>query len=249
MSRSLVYVSWLVILLFVGVQQALTKPLTNEDVVKLSSLGLGDEVVVAKIKQAPEVSFSLDIADIEKLSKSGISKGVIAAMIRRSTVTAGENGSTIAKSEVWVVAKEKRIEIPSVTGYVEASIGQAFKQAFLFSFKNKFAIIAKGTKAATRFATSPSTIYTRYNPSEIGVARLSVQQKMDRRYIWVVSRVGSNEGEFYPPEDDMKITSERLADGTYRLTFKAPLPPGEYGLIAAGGSTGYVVHEFAVDDK
>ena len=63
----------------------------------------------------------------------------------------------------------------------------------------------------------------------------------------MVSRVGSNAGEFYPPADDMKFTDERAPDGTYKLTFKAPLAPGEYALIAAGGDTGYIVHDFAIE--
>jgi len=238
------------ITLFVGVQLAVAQPpqpLTNEDVVKLSSLGLGDEVVIAKIKQAPEVAFSLEIAGIEKLTKDGVSKGIIAAMLQRTTKTAVESGSAVSTFDVWLVANGKPVEIPSVSGYVEESIGQAFKQAFLFSFKNKMAITARGTKATMRFATPPTTIYTRYKPSEIGVARLTVQPTKERRYIWVVSRVGSNSGEFYPSEDDMKFTDERAPDGTYKLTLKAPLTPGEYALIAYGGNTGYIVHDFAIE--
>lgn len=246
-SRSLACICFLTIALFTRVETAVAQPLTNVDVVKLSSLSLGDEVVIAKIKQAPEVAFSLDIADIEKLQKDGVSKGIIAAMLQRTTGAAVETGPVASTIEVWAVAGGTRIEIPGVSGYVEASIGQAFKRALLFSFKNKMAIIARGTKAKTRFSVPPSTIYTRYKPSEIGVARLTVQSDKDRRYIWVVSQVGSNAGEFYPPEDDMKFTDERPADGTYRLTFKAPLTPGEYGLIASGGKTRYVVHEFAID--
>jgi hypothetical protein len=45
----------------------------------------------------------------------------------------------------------------------------------------------------------------------------------------------------------MKFTDERAPDGTYKLTFKAPLAPGEYALIAAGGDTGYIVHDFAIE--
>lgn len=251
-SRTRSYVCWLTSALFIGVQLAVAQPaqpLTNEDVVKLSALGLGDEVVVAKIKQAPEVAFSLEIAGIEKLTKDGVSKGIITAMLQRTTKTPAATASVVSASDVWVVVNEKQIELPSVSGYVEESIGQAFKQVFLFSLKNKMAITARGTKAATRFAIPPTIIYTRYKPSDIGVVRLTVQPKKERRYIWVVSRVGSNAGEFFPPEDDMKFTDERAPDGTFKLTLKAPLAPGEYALIAAGGMTGYSVHEFAVDGK
>jgi hypothetical protein len=246
-GRSLAWLCFLTIALFARVETAVAQPLTNADVIKLSSLGLGDEVVIAKIKQAPEVAFLLDIADIEKLQKDGVSKGIIAAMLQRTTRAAVETASVAPTMEVWAVAGGTLIEIPSVSGWVKADIGQAFKQAFLFSFENKMKIFARGTKAKIRFSVPPSTIYTRYKPSEIGVARLTVQSDEDRRYVWVVSQVGSNAGEFEPPENDMKFTDERAADGTYRLTFKAPLTPGEYGLIATGGKTKYLVHEFAID--
>lgn len=225
------------------------QPLTNADVVKLSSLGLGDDVVIAKIKQAANVAFALDITDIEKLQKDGVSKPVIAAMLQRATNAASEASSIASRADVWVVSEEKPLEIPSVAGYVEASIGQAVKQAFLLSFKNKMAITARGTASKMRLSVAPTVIFTRYKPSEIGVARLTVQPEKDRRYILVVTRVGSNSGEFEPPEDDMKFTDERMNDGSYKLTFKTALTLGEYGLIAADGKTGYVVHDFAVVGK
>lgn len=220
--------------------------LTNADIVKLSSLGLGDEVVIAKINQAPKVAFALEVADIEKLQQGGVSKSVIAAMLQRATSSAVEIQPVASTVQVWAVTDGKPTEIPSVAGYVEASLGHAVKQAFLLSFKNKMAITARGTTAKTRFPTPPLSIFTRYRPSEIGIARLTVQPEKDRRYIWVVSRVGSNSGEFQPPEDDVKFTDETMKDGSYKLTFKTPLTPGEYGLIAADGKTGYVVHDFSV---
>ena len=79
-------------------------------------------------------------------------------MLQRTTSIPTASKPVASTIEVWVVANEKLIEIPSVSGYVEASIGQAFKQAFLFSFKNKIAITARGTKATTRFAAAPSTM-------------------------------------------------------------------------------------------
>ena len=79
----------LMITLFVGVQLAVAQPLTNEEVVKLSSLGLGDEVVIAKIKQTPGVAFALaprfSVNDpnrwIITLQERGLVAGVFAAVV------------------------------------------------------------------------------------------------------------------------------------------------------------------------
>jgi hypothetical protein len=147
----------------------------------------------------------------------------------------------------WVSNQGHLLEVRGVAGYVEASIGQAFKQAFLFSFTNKMAVIARGQKARLRLGADPGAVYTRLDPSEIGVVRFTVQPDDDRRYIWVVSRVGSNQGEFYPSEDDMKFDDEEVAPGVYKLKVRSDLVGGEYGLIAPGGNTGYVVYDFAIE--
>ena len=221
----------------------------------LSKAGLGDTVVIAKIKQAPRVAFDLEPKDLQKLKNSKISKGVIAAMLDRSgggvasgsgAAAAARPGSFSASGKVWVQNGSQFTEVARVTGYAEASIGQAFKQAFLMSFSNKMAVIARGTKARLRLNTAPTVIYTRLNPSDIGVVRFTVQEADNRRFVWVVSRVGSNLGEFYPEEDNITFDDEPGTDGVYKLTLKKPMPPGEYGLIGPGGSTGYEVYDFGI---
>lgn len=62
-----------------------TEPaLTNQDVVKLSAAGLGDEVVIAKINQAARVEFQLDTDALVSLREQGLGKGVITAMLNRA---------------------------------------------------------------------------------------------------------------------------------------------------------------------
>lgn len=96
---------------------------------------------------------------------------------------------------------------------------------------------------------TPTTLYTRLDPSEIGVVRFTVQNDYNRRYIWVVSRVGSNEGEFYPEEDNVTFDDERQSEGIHKLTLKKTLTEGEYGLVAPGGTTGYTIYDFGIDGR
>jgi hypothetical protein len=249
-TLSMISVLILVLTLGNDVRSEDTQPLTNADIVKLSSLGLGDDVVIAKIKQAKDVAFALDIADIEKLHNAGVSKPIIAAMLQRTTSREPDAGVRRPPIDVWTLVDGQPLEIPGIAGSVEASIGQAFKQAFLFSFKSKMAVIAQGTSAKTRLSASPTVFYTRYRPSEIGVARFTVQSDRNRRYFWLVAPMGATRGEVEPPEHDMKFTDERTDDGSYKLTFKAPFAPGEYVLVGPPvGRTGHVLHDFAVDPK
>jgi len=57
--------------------------LTNADVLKLKQAGMGDELVIEKVKAAPG-SYKLDPSDLVELKNSGLSDGIIAAMIEAS---------------------------------------------------------------------------------------------------------------------------------------------------------------------
>ena len=151
--------------------------------------------------------------------------------------------------DFWYIKERLPIEMESEAGYIEASIGQAFKQALLFSFTNKFAVVVHNTNAFLKFDKGVSTFYTRGNPSEIGIIRFTVQPEKNRRYVWVVSQVGSNAGFFYPESDDIPFSYAKMSNGIYRITLTKPLNAGEYGLVAAGGATGYLAYSFSISDS
>jgi Domain of unknown function (DUF4823) len=54
--------------------------ITNEDVLKLVATGIGDDVVIAKVRTTP-VAFRLDVDSIVALKKSGVSDAVLAVML------------------------------------------------------------------------------------------------------------------------------------------------------------------------
>ncbi|HEX4961638.1 MAG TPA: hypothetical protein VF173_12415 [Thermoanaerobaculia bacterium] len=58
--------------------------LTNQDVVKMVAAGLGEEVVVAKVREAPRTDFHLGVDDLVELRKAGVSERVVAAMLERN---------------------------------------------------------------------------------------------------------------------------------------------------------------------
>jgi hypothetical protein len=64
------------------------KPITNGDVITLAKAGLGDEIVVAKIQQAPAEVLDVSVDSLIQLKKEGLSKPIIDAMIKR----AGQRG-------------------------------------------------------------------------------------------------------------------------------------------------------------
>jgi len=64
-------------------QRPAEKPLTNDDVVALIKLDLGDETVIAKIRQAPAEAMDVSTDALVRLKKAGAGKAVIDAMIKR----------------------------------------------------------------------------------------------------------------------------------------------------------------------
>jgi hypothetical protein len=58
--------------------------LTNEELVKLVGLDLGDEIVIAKIKNAPSVKLDVSTNALVALKKANVGSAVIAAMIERA---------------------------------------------------------------------------------------------------------------------------------------------------------------------
>jgi hypothetical protein len=76
-------------------------PLVNADVIKLFKMGLGDEIVIAKINQAKVVDFQLDTDDLAKLMEQHVSKSIIAAMFKRATPQAGvASGQSVNVSKI-----------------------------------------------------------------------------------------------------------------------------------------------------
>lgn len=145
--------------------------------------------------------------------------------------------------KVWFVNSGRLTEIESEQSYLEGSIGQAFKRAFLFSFKNKAAVVLRNVSAFQKIDQSKSTFYTRYNPSAISIARLTVQPDRRRRYVWLTVRVGSNMGEVSPHEDNVGFDYAKTSKGVYKVVLRDPMPNGEY-VVMATSNGGRVFHTY-----
>ncbi len=72
--------------------------LTNEEVVKLAAVDLGDEIVIAKIKNAHNVKFDVSTAALVALKAAKVSSPVITAMIERAAKVAPTRSATAASA-------------------------------------------------------------------------------------------------------------------------------------------------------
>jgi len=249
-----------------------TKPLTNEDVVKLSKAGLGDDVVIAKINQAPQVDFKLDTDSLIALKQQGVSKEVIEAMLKRATApTAPGTGEVppagggslgapaagpassrafTAQEEEGVILRtaDKTITLQSIQG--DLSTVYAFAAFLLY-------LDFPGLQAEARIADKRPTLIVRSKKSPRGRVFLvrAEQDKDDKVRSVKVGKAGMFGGKSWSsPDPDWVIACDvqDVGGGTWELTPKADLSPGEYGVLFRGGITGMLgegaeLFDFGVD--
>ena len=223
-------------------------PLSNNDVVKLSKLGLGDDVVIAKIKQAPEVNFDVTTDGLVLLKKSGVSGAVISAMLDRTTpkvaqvTTAVDSGGGGAvRDYVALIAGNKEIRLPSNRG----DLSTTGMWPVVFTFLDYPGLHARNRTRETR----PTLIIrSEHDPkSYYYLAKLDVNDDDDNnRSLKIEQKVnGFTEttrvvpaGRWYVEYDAVEKSA-----GVWHITPQQQLQAGEYGVVVPGG----LLYEFGVD--
>jgi len=79
------------------------KPLSNDDVLAMVTAGVGENTVIAAIEHAPTESLDTAADAIGQLTRRGVPKTVIDAMVKRTT----QRGKTTAASQAPAQAPEK----------------------------------------------------------------------------------------------------------------------------------------------
>ena len=220
------------------------KPLTNEEVVKLVKLGIGDEAVIAKIRQVPSVNFKLETDDLAALKADGVSGKVMAAMLERTSppavsgfvspealaVAAGRSGGALAARAGTLETAEGKRPLTMHTG--------SFHQTGFGGFGNTFWIY-EGARCSIRTTDHKPTVTIRRDTSplqQVFLAKLDSDSKGNERSLKVGSVLkGGNpfsDKTGAKPDPDWVVEYEATESpaGVWHLTPKTELPPGEYGI-------------------
>ncbi len=231
-------------------------PLLNTDVVKLCKLDLGDDVVIAKINQAKAVEFKLDTDSLVALKQEGVSKGVIAAMLKRTTAaSSGQPAGTQSISQgqgsaagraaggagegVWLRMQGAEAPLRSVQG--DFSTTYAFVTVLFF-------LDFPGLHADLRIADTQPTVVVRVAKDPRGRVFFvqAESNKKDKTRSVKVGR-GSPFGmkSWSTPDSDWTVEcdAKELQPGLWEMTPKKPLKKGEYGVLFRGGFLGNLSSE------
>lgn len=223
--------------------------LTNEGVVQMVKLSLGDEVVIAKIGEAKAVAFSTDVTDLEKLKAAGVSAPVIAAILKRNTPAAESapqkqvvevQGVHVGPSDVILCTKEGNLKLASIQGSPSSTYAYVTVLMYMdypglksdrrIRDRRPSILIMSDSKPTGRY------FYVHAKPDKGDNVR---SVKMGRMKMFSVNSIGS-------PDKDWTITDDVVEEkpGVWRLTPKQDLKPGEYGLWV--GPQGEM-YDFAVE--
>ena len=222
-------------------------PLTNADIVTLAKLAMGDDVIIAKIQQAPATKFQLEVADLKALKSAGVSDAVISAMLKKSTAGSAAPASSSSAAAppaapapvsnapmgpndadtVYLVGKDgKRVTIRSSAGTMSSTF--AYVTTLMHSNFD-------GLKADTRTTERrPSFVMRSYKSpkgrlwlvtAEVDTKNNVRSVKMGNSRIFGAKNIGA-------PDSSNQIEVDIVSEGpdTWRITPKKELPAGEYGL-------------------
>lgn len=252
---------------------AQTKPdtLTNQSVIQLHNLGMGKEIIIAKIQGTPS-SFDVSTDALIALKKAGVADEVVTAMLTKSTAEAAKQSIANQQSAglyyVNPVNKDYvQLEPTVLTNSKTGGLGSALKKGLTYGLSNsKIKATVDGTTSRTVVATnSPIFLFvfdataigglnnnyfsSAQSPNEFFLVELNPDKDSREIIVGKSNIVGSNIG--IPDDSKIDFNSKKTKTGTYEVSFSKPLPPGEYCFLSASssmaaGTTGNKVYDFTI---
>jgi hypothetical protein len=223
---------------------------SNRDVIKLVKLELGDDVVIGKIKQAADVAFDVTTDGLVQLKQGGVSSRVISAMLEKTTpavapIPNAGGGNQLqsfdGRDDVRIVINDREIRLPANRG----DISSTGFWPVVFTFLDY-----PGLHARTRSKNARPTLVIRSEHDPKGyyyLGMLDINHEADNnRSLKIEQKVSGFSattrvvpaGRWY-----VDYESSEKTPGTWYITPKRDLQPGEYGVVVPGG----VLYEFGVD--
>ena len=217
--------------------------LTNDSIVTMVKAGLGEELILGKIKIS-QGQYDVSTDGLVKLKKDGVSEKIIQAMMAAGSTApmppepmAGPpaavppsvaqidvlTANVVRGQSLFVKKDDKIFEVLPVIAEVVHSMAKHFIP-FYFGPGDNWHFI-RGEKSAVSVAKGKPAFYTKVNPSSFLLARLSYDPARNIRY--VVST-----GATY--RDTIPIVVNRLSDGLFELLPGRDLGIGEYAFVGDG---------------
>lgn len=231
--------------------------LTNATIIELKELGLGESLIVEKIKTS-RCNFDVSINGLKQLKSAGVSDAVIGAMLSAKSAAKANDGAVAAPANdsndpnsphepgIWLYEENDgtprmtKLE-PSV--YSQSKTGVGFFMQFGQTVKNQAVIRSAHAEIETTnrrpvfyfyFEKTESGLSdARHNatsPNEYILSQFEVSEKDNARRL-VMGSINAYSGTESGAEGKSvrSFSFQKLAPGVYKVTPKEDLANGEYG--------------------
>jgi len=222
------------------------RKLSNQDILDMVSLGLGDEVILEKIKSAPETDFATDLESLKALKAAKVSDPVIRAMINPKAAAAPAAAAPAAAANpdvpedigVYIKVRGKLSEVnPEVVGW---KTGGALKSMATYGLtKGHVNGTIQGPKSALQVGNDAEFIVKCPEGTAITEYQLlRLDMKNDRREFRAMTG-GIIHASGGAEKNAEKFDSEKVAPRVFRIKLP-PLQKGEFGILPPGATSGNV---------
>jgi hypothetical protein len=242
--------------------QQLNKRITNQDVIDMGSLGLSDDIIIAKIRGSSAggtLQFDTSVDGLKGLKAGKVSDEVIKVMINPAppaapvvvAATPISNDPNLPPPEVGVYWKNGNAFV-FVEGQAisQAKVGGKAGSMFTYGMRNEhWDAFLNGPRSKNIINESQPVFYL-YVPdgtSASDYVLISLEKKGDRREFQIGSFGGMTGGKSGVKRDkEVAFTVEHAGIRTYKIKPNVPMKPGEYAFFMgtgqqatmAGGSSG-----------
>jgi len=220
--------------------------LANQDILDMVSLGLGDDVILEKIRSVPETDFATDLESLKALKAAHVSNPVIRAMINPKAAAAPAAPSAAAPANpdmpedvgVYFKLRGKLTEVsPEVVGYKSGGVMKTFATQGLDKGHRNGTV--QGPKSPLQVGNDSEFIIRCPEGTAITEYQLlRLDMKGDRREFraWTGGVFHSSEG---AEKNAEKFDSEKIGPRVFRIKLPS-LKKGEYGFLPPGNTSGNI---------
>jgi hypothetical protein len=242
--------------------QELAKRITNKDIIEMTTLGLSDDIIIAKIHSASagdNLKFDTSVAALRELKSANVTDPVIKVMINPippqapvgMAATAVSNDPNLPPPEVGVYWKDGNafvlIEGQAIS---QAKVGGKAGSMFTYGMRNEHWDAYLNGPQSKNIIHDRQPVFYLYVPdgaSASDFVLIILEKKGDRREFQIGSFGGLTGGKSGVKRDkEVAFTAEHAGIRTYKIKLAAAMKPGEYAFFMgtgqsstmAGGSTG-----------
>ena len=232
--------------------QELNKRLSNQNIIEMVSLGLSDEVIIAKIRKVSEsdgLKFDTSVDGLKTLKAANVSDGVIKVMINPAPPPAP------VVAAATTISIDPNLPPPEVGVYWKDGAnfiliqGQAISSAkaggragsfFTYGMRGQHWDATLNGPTSNNHVKDRHPLFYFYVPDGTDASDyvlIKLEKKSDRREFQIGSFGGVSGGKSGVKKDkEVIFRSEHVGIRIYKITLDGDLKPGEYAFFMGAGT-------------